>query len=160
MCPALPQSSREPSILSGLCRLPVVTSRLGWAGSPRAVAGRGLAWPTCLRCSELPADHPEAVPALLLLLPAPCQVHTCFPLPRVVLAHPLLPQGPSCLSSLPSSVPSMTLFSFLLQPSHPGPQLLCHSSPHPGSGLQLLPLPWCRPSATTSQMPQLPPFLP
>ena len=92
VCPALPQSSREPSILSGLCRLPMETSRLGWAGSPRAVAGRGLAWPTCLRCSELSADHPKAAPALLLP-PAPYQVHTCSPLPRVVRAHPLLPQG-------------------------------------------------------------------
>lgn len=130
MCPALPQSLREPSILSVLCRLPVETSRLGWAGSPRAVAGRGLAWPTCLRCSELPADHPEAVPALLLLLPAPCQVHTCLPLPRVVLAHPLLPQGPSCLSSLPSSVPSMTLLtSFAALPSWPSAPLPLIPSP-------------------------------
>lgn len=132
----------------------------GWAGQAVLELWLGEAWPglpasgvrsSLLTIPKLP------LPSSSLLLPTRYTPAPPFP----EWSGPTLsyPRGPACLSSPHSSVPIYdTVFSILLQPSGPGPQLLCHSSPHPGSGLQLLPLGWCLPSATTSQMPQQPPF--
>ena len=134
----------------------------GWAGQAVLELWLGEAWPglpasgvrsSLLTIPKLP------LPSSSLLLPTKYTPAPPFP----EWSGPTLsyPRGPACLSSPHSSVPIYdTVFSILLQPSGPGPQLLCHSSPHPGSGLQLRPLGWCLPSATTSQMPQQPPFLP